>query len=173
MKFLNKKIKEKGKARGGYRKRNELGGAQRHRRAAIHPFFCARRKRETKIPKPIQSRCRETIRKQGGFSSRRVLRDGGRGFWFWWRPAVSEMGSGMSSFRRPRGFVFDPTKGMIPLLGLAGGARVRPPGVRPAARHGGAARRQRAGLLPARSPPQDPAQDQRGCPQLPTLRQGM
>ncbi|CAL4950376.1 unnamed protein product [Urochloa decumbens] len=28
------------------------------------------------------------------------------------------MGSGMSSFRRPRGFVFDPIKGMIPLLGL-------------------------------------------------------
>jgi len=53
--------------KGGYRKRNELGGAQRHRRAAIHPFFCARRKRETKIPKPIQSRCRETIRKQGDF----------------------------------------------------------------------------------------------------------
>ena len=46
------------------------------------------------------------------------MRDGGRGFWFWWRPAVSEMGSGMSSFRRPRGFVFDPMKGMIPLLGL-------------------------------------------------------
>ena len=46
------------------------------------------------------------------------MRDGGRGFWFWWRPAVSGMGSGMSSFRRPRGFVFDPTKGMIPLLGL-------------------------------------------------------
>ncbi|RLN21892.1 rhomboid-like protein 14, mitochondrial [Panicum miliaceum] len=28
------------------------------------------------------------------------------------------MGSGISSFRRPRGFVFDPMKGMIPLLGL-------------------------------------------------------